>query len=235
MQEEASKKMEKEMAAWDGTAKGAIALQKKMRELVRTGSFSGEIRVIAGADVSLERFGTELYAGIVLMSYPDLAPLGHAVAKIDVKFPYIPGLLSFREIPGLLECIRKLPIRPDLIVVDGQGIAHPRRLGIASHLGVATGISTIGCAKSRLFGVYNEPKKTGSAERIIDPETGEHLGYALNSKERSNPLIISPGFGISPEESLEIVKSCLRGYRLPEPTRRAHELVNEFRKGNIKS
>jgi len=194
------------------------------------------IRSIAGADVSLERFGDELFAGIVVLSYPDLTPMGHATAKVDVEFPYVPGLLSFRELPGLLACLEKLGesgIKPDLVMVDGQGIAHPRRLGIATHLGIATGIPTVGCAKSRLYGRFAAPKNVGEANEIVDPKTGERLGYAFKSKERSNPLIVSPGHKVSTEQALEVVKNCLRGYRLPEPTRLAHELVNRFRRGEL--
>jgi deoxyribonuclease V len=211
----------------------ATALQKRLAKKVRIRPIEKNIRTIAGADVSLERFGTELFAGIVLFSYPDLTPICSAMAKMPMEFPYIPGLLSFREIPGLLECLKKLPGLPDLIMVDGQGIAHPRRLGIATHLSLATGIPTVGVAKSRLYGQFKEPKTVGAAEPITDPKTGEQLGWAFKSKERSKPLLVSPGHDISLEESLDIVKNCLRGYRLPEPTRKAHELVNKFRKGEV--
>jgi len=219
---------------WKITAKEAIAAQARLRGKVLIKSLDTPIRTIAGADVSLERFGTELFAGIIVMSYPQLEVIECAVTRVEVGFPYIPGLLSFREIPGLLACLEKLKIKPDLIVVDGQGIAHPRRMGIASHLGVITGIPTIGCAKSRLYGVYNDPWRVGDSSKILDPQTGEVLGHAFRSKERSNPLIVSPGHKVGIEESLEIVRSVLRGYRLPEPTRQAHNLVNDFRKGIIK-
>jgi deoxyribonuclease V len=218
---------------WNLTPKQAIEVQKALREKVDITPLTGKVRTIAGADVSLNMFGKDLYAGIVVFSYPELERIEYALVKVKVSFPYIPGLLSFREVPGLLECLSKLKNRPDLIMVDGQGIAHPRRLGIATHLGLVTGIPTIGCAKSRLYGVHNEPLRVGSAKRLLDPYTGDVLGYALKSKTGSKPLIISPGHGISAEESLEIVKSTLRGYRLPEPTKAAHELVNRFRKGEI--
>ena len=221
------------MQDWDISVKEAIAKQKELRTLVRTVPLRKPITTVAGADVSLERFGTELYAGIVLLSYPSLEQLDYAVAKTDAAFPYVPGLLSFREIPGLLLALFKLAHKPDLIVVDGQGIAHPRRLGIAAHLGLETDIATIGCAKSKLYGEFEVPHALGDATPIKDPKSGELLGYALKSKERSNPLIISPGNAISADQSLEVVRSCLRGYRLPEPTRLAHMLVNEFRKGTI--
>ncbi len=219
------------------TPKEAVERQNALRHKVdvRPRDFESKpIRTIAGADVSLERFGDELFAGMALLSYPDLTPIAHATAKVEASFPYIPGLLSFREIPGLLACLEKLIAegkKPDLIMVDGQGIAHPRRLGIATHLGIATGIPTVGCAKSRLYGAYKEPKGVGEASEIVDPKTGERLGYAFKSKERANPLVVSPGHKVSAEQALDVVQHCLRGYRLPEPTRQAHELVNRFRRG----
>jgi deoxyribonuclease V len=218
-----------------------IEEQKELAGKVRLKPLERTIRTIAGADVSLERFGTELFAGVVVMSYPDLTPLHHATARVPVTFPYIPGLLSFRELPGIVECLAKLTVPPDLIMVDGQGIAHPRGLGIAAHLGVLLSVPTVGCAKSRLYGEYNEPIAVGEAQKIVDPKADSaakangsaQIGWAFKSKNGSNPLIISPGHLVSMDESLEIVKNCLRGYRLPEPTRRAHELVNKFRKGEL--
>jgi deoxyribonuclease V len=219
---------------WNGTTKGAIALQKELAAQVSLEPLAAAPRTIAGVDVSLERFGTELFAGVIVLSYPDMKILDRATIAVPVSFPYVPGLLSFREIPGLLRCFEKLRIRPDLIMVDGQGIAHPRRLGIATHLGLLLDIPTIGCGKSRLYGAYVEPTEAGEASSITDPKSGDSIGVAYKSKARSNPLIISPGHRITVDESLEIVKACLRGYRLPEPTRQAHLLVNEFRKETLK-
>lgn len=190
-------------------------------------------RMIAGADASVKKFGNELYAGIVVLSYPELKPICHALTKVEITFPYVPGLLSFREMPGLLECLEKLPVKPHLIIVDGQGIAHPRRMGIASHLGLISGIPTIGCAKSRLFGAFKAPTIPGESSPITDSSTGDFLGFAYKSNKRSNPLIISPGHLIDQKGSLEIVMATIRDYKLPEPTRLAHELVNKFRRGEV--
>ncbi len=219
--------------SWDVTPAEAIRIQKALGERVDLSSLDSTVKIIAGADVSLERFGDELFAGIILLSYPDLRPLGHAVHKMKVTFPYIPGLLSFREIPGLMKCLEKLKVRPDLIMVDGQGIAHPRRLGIATHLGILSGIPTVGCAKSVLFGVHSEPRVVGDASPLADPVTRETLGYVYKSKEKSNPLFISPGHKVSVSDALNVVTGCLKGYRLPEPTRLAHLLVNAFREGEV--
>lgn len=208
----------------------AVALQKKLRDELRQTPLKKNIKFVAGADVSLERFGTELFAGIIVLSYPDLAVVEYSCIRTPVTFPYVPGLLSFREIPGLLECFEKLTIKPDVVIVDGHGIAHPRRLGIAAHFGLDLNLPTIGCGKSRLYGEYDIPtEEAGSETLITDPKTGETIGVALRSKKRSLPLLISPGHLITIQDSLDLIKSCLRGYRLPEPTRLAHQLVNAFR------
>lgn len=215
---------------WNVTPKEAIEIQKKVREEVRIVPFDKEIKFIAGADVSLNMFGKDVYAGIVVLSYPELEVVEESFVKEPVPFAYIPGLLSFREIPSLLKCYAKLKQKPDLIVVDGQGIAHPRRLGIASHLGVMLDVPTIGCGKSPLYGRFEKPlNEKDSYTDIIDPKTGERLGVAYRSKVNSNPLILSPGHMTSVEDAKNIVVSCLRGYRLPEPTRQAHLAVNRFR------
>jgi deoxyribonuclease V len=172
----------------------------------------------------MNRFEDVLYAGVVVLSYPDLRVVETATAKSVTHFPYIPGLLSFRELPALQSCLKKLSTRVDVYMVDGQGIAHPRRLGIASHLGLLTSTPSIGCAKSVLYGKVEKGK-------LIDPKSREVLAALLQSKKNCKPLVISPGHLITLKESVEMVAGTLRGYRLPEPTRLAHKLVNDFRKG----
>lgn len=219
--------------AWDVTPQEAIRLQRELVGRVSLGPLGKPIRTIAGADVSLNRFSKDAYAGIIVLSYPELVPLTYAVKRGTIEFPYIPGLLSFREIPLLRACFEELSIIPDLIMVDGQGIAHPRHLGIAAHFGVLTATPTIGCAKSILYGSGEKPTLANPEADLFDPKTKEKLGTLLLSKERSNPLIISPGHLVSFDEALAITKTCLRGYRLPEPTRQAHLLVNKFRRGEL--
>jgi deoxyribonuclease V len=214
---------------WALAPKEAIVLQKSLAQRVRMTAFSKTVRIIAGVDVSLERFGSELFAGVVVLSFPDFEVIETSLVRIPVTMPYIPGLLSFREIPGLLQCFEKLKTIPDVIVVDGQGIAHPRHLGIAAHLGVLLDLPTIGVAKSRLYGQYTEPEEVGDENPILDPKTGNVLGVALKSKKNSNPLLISPGHNMDVASAARVVSACLRGYRLPEPTRQAHRIVNEFR------
>lgn len=217
------------MHDWNVTPKEAIEIQKELLSQIKIVPFRKKIRYIAGCDVSANMFSNTIHAGFVVLSYADLTLVDHSVVQEETKFPYIPGLLSFREIPALMNAWEKLKTKPDLIVVDGQGIAHPRRLGIATHLGIALNMPTIGCAKSILTGVFTEPTKAGDASPLIDPKTSEQIGFAFKSKARSYPLIISPGHKITIEESLKITRSCVRGYRLPEPTRIAHNTMNHYR------
>lgn len=207
---------------WQVTPEEAIAIQQRLRERVRqSDGFDPErIRTIAGVDAAYKEIGR---AAVVLLSYPELAVIEEANAVQESVFPYVPGLLSFRELPMVLAALERLRTAPDLIMVDGQGIAHPRRFGIAAHLGVYLDVPTIGCAKSRLTGRYDEP---GPAVGDRTPLThrGETIGAVVRSKPRSNPLFISVGHRVSLETAVAIVLRCLRGYRLPEPTRLADRL-----------
>lgn len=215
---------------WNVSPKEAIALQKELKEQVKLMPLKKEPALIGGADVSMNRFVDVGFAGFVTLSYPELALVDHAVVKDVIPMPYIPGLLSFREIPMLVKAWEKLSTKPDVLVVDGIGIAHPRRLGIASHLGLVLGIPTIGCAKSVLTGIYEEPgDEPGSTSPLVDAKTGETIGMALRTKSRVKPVFVSPGHLITLEESVGLVASCVRKHRLPEPTRFAHNTVNEYR------
>jgi deoxyribonuclease V len=218
----------------DVTLQEARKIQEGLRASISLEPLKEAPKTIAGVDISSNRFSNVLYAGWVLLTYPDLEIIEHALAKSETKFPYVPGFLSFREIPALLEAYKKLKIKPGVTMVDGQGIAHPRRLGIASHLGLILDISTIGCGKSLLYGVGDEPgEEAGSISYLHDPKNKEIIGAWLRTKNRSNPVIISPGNRITLDESLDIARTCVRGYRIPEPTRKAHEMVNMFRRGEI--
>ena len=161
---------------------------------------------------------------MVLFSWPALEVVDVAVAVRDVDFPYIPGLLSFREIPALLAAYARLSARPDLIFCDGQGIAHPRRFGLASHLGVILDTPTIGCAKSVLVGEFKEP---GASKGSYTPMHSENdrVGYALRTRDNVRPIYVSPGHLVDAETAVELTLNATRGYRLPEPTRAAHTLV----------
>lgn len=211
--------------------KDAVQLQKKLRDEVQLMLLKEKPKLVGGCDVSMNRFAKEGFAGFVTLTYPELQLIDHAVVKDMIPFPYVPGLLSFREIPMLVKAWEKLKTKPDILIVDGIGIAHPRRLGIASHLGLILGIPTIGCAKSVLTGVHEEPgNEPGDISYLYDkyhPE--EIIGAALRTKRNVKPVFVSPGHLITLQESIDLVFSCVRKHRLPEATRFAHNTVNEYR------
>jgi len=215
---------------WNLSPRDAIALQKELAGQVRLVPLEKEPALVGGCDVSMNRFAKDGFAGFVTMTFPELEPSGHAAVKRTIPFPYIPGLLSFREIPMLMDAWKELDRKPDVLLVDGIGIAHPRRLGIASHLGLVLGIPTIGCAKSVLTGQYEEPgAMRGDTKELTDRKTGEVIGMAVRTKDKVKPMFISPGHLITLEDSVRLVLACVRKHRLPEPTRFAHNVVNEYR------
>lgn len=212
-------------ADWDGTAQQARVLQRTLAERVVLEDDFAPLRLIAGVDVGFEEQGAITLAAAVLLDADTLQLIAHSVARIPTSMPYVPGLLSFRELPALLQALRDLPRVPDLIYCDGLGIAHPRRLGIASHLGVVTGLPTIGVAKKILVGAHEELAAEKGA-RVPLWHAGEQVGWMLRSKDRVKPLVVSPGHRASLASAVELVLRCCRGYRLPEPTRLADRLAS---------
>jgi len=210
---------------WDITPRQAVELQKELSARI-TGGRLPETGKILGLDVSYRRGNKTLTASAVLLSFPGMKVLGTWRKDGVMEFPYIPGLLSFREVPPLLPLLNEIP-EPDIIMVDGAGIAHPRRFGLASHLGLITNKPTVGCAKSYLSGEYSEPGKDAFERESLEME-GKLAGYVLRSKNRCRPLYISPGHMLDPAEALKCILLCLRGYKLPEPTRLA-DLVSKDR------
>lgn len=201
----------------------AIALQNELRHKVVLQDDFGALKTIAGIDSGYDMERGLNKAVVVLMDAKTLELQTSITVLHPTRFPYVPGLLSFREIPAILEALKSLPQTPDLLMVDGQGVAHPRRLGIAAHLGVVTGLPSLGVAKKRLTGKYLEPGMTkGAVSDLMDK--GELIGHVLRSKEKCNPLFISSGHRISQDTALEITQSCLTTYRLPEPTRIADQI-----------
>lgn len=216
--------------AWNVTPKEAVQVQRSLRAKVRTDVPMPleRVRLVAGVDVSAARFSHALTAGIVVWDRVTGEIVDTASVQADTTFPYVPGLLSFREIPILLETVALLGVEPDVWMVDGHGIAHPRRLGIATHFGLAIGRPTIGCGKSKLCGTHDPVgEEAGSETPLRDGD--DVIGTVLRSKARSTPIIVSPGNGIDLASSVAIVRACLRGYRIPEPTRLAHLYVNAVR------
>jgi len=179
-------------------------------------------RFIAGVDVSVSRARGAATGAVIVLEYPGLSLVEAKIVYGEVDFPYVPGLLSFREVPLVLKAFEILETVPDLVLIDGQGIAHPRRIGLASHLGLFLDVPTIGCAKSRLCGSHGElGDEAGSNTELIDD--GEIIGVALRTKLRTKPLYISVGHMIDLQMAVHWVLECCRGYRLPEPTRLAHQ------------
>jgi deoxyribonuclease V len=216
---------------WDLSEREAVALQRELASQVNVSAPLADWELVAGADVSFNRDDPTIYASVIVIRRSDCQVVEVQDAVGQSEFPYVPGLLSFREAPTLLKAFAKLQTRPDVVVCDGQGIAHPRRLGIASHMGLWLDLPTLGCAKSLLYGRYQAPGlEPGSESPLVSRSGDEVIGTVLRTKLRSNPVFISPGHRIDLAGSVGVVKSVLRRYRLPEPTRLAHEQVNAVRR-----
>ncbi|MGO8675408.1 MAG: deoxyribonuclease V [Limisphaerales bacterium] len=216
--------------SWRLSPRQAIALQGKMRGLVcRVGS-GEEFRFVAGLDGAFSRDGSRCIAGVVLWDLRERGVVERQVATGKLRFPYIPGLLSFREVPAWVAALRKLRQAPDALMCDGQGIAHPRRFGIASHLGVLCGLPSIGCAKSRLVGAHDEPPaRRGGRAPLLDKD--EVIGTVLRTQDGIRPVYVSIGHRLDLASAEALVLACTLKYRLPEPTRLADRLVAEAKKG----
>jgi deoxyribonuclease V len=215
---------------WSLTLREAVELQKKLRERVRVTPLKKKVETIAGADISFNKFDPVVYAAVVVLRLPTLEVVEEAGVVSETKFPYVPGLLSFRETPSVLEAWAKLKTEPDAVMFDGQGLAHPRRVGIASHVGLIINRPTLGCAKSVLVGKFEEPApERGAWTPMVDK--GETVGAALRTKNRVQPIYVSPGHLIDLEGAVDLTLRSDGGYRQPEPTRRAHLLVNALRRG----
>lgn len=214
--------------SWDLSPQEAIKLQEELKEKIILKKGFSKIKRIAGADISFSKKSNRAYAAVIVFSFPELKILDEEYTIGNLSFPYIPGLLTFREGPLLIETFKKIKIEPDVIIFDGQGIAHPKRLGLATHMGILLDKPTIGCAKSKLIGTYQEPEREKGSYSLLKDD-GEIIGAVLRTKEDVSPVFVSPGHKIDLKSSIEIVLECLRGYRLPEPTRQAHLLVNRLR------
>jgi deoxyribonuclease V len=214
---------------WDVSADEAIAIQQRLRAEIPLAEpvepiGLDQIHTVAGVDVSYREIGR---AAIAVFSFPDLALIEQVTATRDVTFPYIPGLLAFREGPVVLAAFEQLHTPPDLLMFDAQGYAHPRRLGLARHLGAYLDRPSIGCAKSRLTGAYEEPgPEAGSWSPLMAGR--EEIGRVVRTKARTKPLFVSVGYRITLPLAVEVVLRCTRGYRLPEPTRIADRLTKQL-------
>jgi deoxyribonuclease V len=204
--------------SWPSHYEAAKSVQVSLQKMVRIKPFRGSIRYIAAVDAAFS--GKRIIGAASLYEYPSLVPLEDVHSVEIVSFPYIPGLLSFREGPAVMKALAKLSVQPDMLLFDGQGIAHPRRLGIASHIGVLLGIPTIGCAKSRLIGEYSKPHVQ---KGLCSPlrHKGVTVGAVLRTRSHIKPVFVSPGHLVDINMSVQVVFRCTGKYRIPEPLRRA--------------
>jgi deoxyribonuclease V len=210
---------------WNVTPGEAIAIQEQLRERVLLEDDLGPVSFVAGVDVGFEQEYTITRAAIAVLAFPSLELVTHAIARRPTTFPYIPGLLSFRETPAVMDALQQLETRPDLLLCDGQGVAHPRRFGIACHIGVLSGLPTIGVAKSRLIGQHQEPPDERGAWQPLH-DHGDIIGAVLRTRAGTKPLYISPGHRVSLDTAIDYVMRCAPRYRLPETTRHAHRLAS---------
>jgi deoxyribonuclease V len=215
--------------SWDLTPKAAIDLQRSLASQIDTRSPLTRCDLIAGADISFNRFSPTMYAGVLVYRVADDQIVETQDAVMDVTFPYVPGLLSFREAPALLAAFAKLKTTPDAVMIDGHGYAHPRRFGIACHLGMWLNLPTFGCAKSLLVGKHRE---LAAAAGKMTPlmHNDEQVGYAVRTNCRVKPVYVSAGHRIDLASAVQVVAATLRSYRIPEPTRLAHLRVNACRR-----
>lgn len=210
---------------WRLTPTAAVALQNELRQRVERVDRLPAIRHVAGVDAGFEDGGRMMRAAVAVLAFPGLEMVATSVARCPVAFPYVPGLLAFRELPAILAALANVTIAPDLILCDGQGIAHPRRFGVASHLGVLLDVPTIGAAKSRLTGRHAEPSDVkGAWTPLFDG--AESIGAVVRTRAGVKPIYVSIGHRVSLDTAIALTLACVTRYRLPETTRQAHHLAS---------
>lgn len=211
--------------AWPTDVAAARAVQESLRSQVAREDDLGPVSLVAGIDVGFEDQGRITRAAVAVLEFPGLVPFERAVSRTSTRFPYVPGYLSFRELPAVLKALEQLDCRPDLLLCDGQGLAHPRRFGLACHLGVLTDIASIGVAKSRLIGTHDEvPSEKGQWVPLLDK--GETIGAVVRTRTNVSPVYVSIGHRISLATAIDYVLRCTTRFRLPETTRLAHRLAS---------
>lgn len=233
----------KKLHSWNLSYSQARDCQKKLAPKVKFIRLKKQSKLIAGIDCAFSKDGKKIIAAVVVLSLPDFSPIETANALRKVTFPYIPGLLSFREAPACIAAVEKLKNEPDLFIIDGQGVAHPRRLGLAAHLGLFFDKPTIGCAKSRLTGYFEDPPPEKGAYSLLKDKKGakqdtqhairdtqyETIGAVVRTRTNVKPVFVSVGNKCTLEDAIKITLGCTTKYRLPEPTRLAHQLVSKLR------
>ena len=226
----------KDLHSWNLSYSQARDCQKNLAPKVQLVPLKKQPKLIAGIDCAFSKDGKKIIAAVVVLKLPDFAPVETTSAQRKVTFPYIPGLLSFREAPVCIAAVEKLKTKPDLFIIDGQGIAHPRRLGLAAHLGLFFDKPTIGCAKSRLTGQFQEPPLEKGAYTLLKDKKGvkrdtqyETIGAVVRTRTNVKPVFVSVGNKCLLKDAIKITLSCAVKYRLPEPTRLAHQLVGKLK------
>jgi deoxyribonuclease V len=214
----------KPLHTWNVSIEGAIRIQEELRNRIVLKKTFAEVMTIGGGDVAYSKSKDLLFGTIVVLSFPEMEMVDMATASGKIPFPYIPGLFSFREGPILIKTFQKLRVKPDVMIYDGQGIAHPRGVGLASHLGIWFDLPSIGCAKTPLLHEYILPRPSrGSFESIR--RDGKAVGTVLRTKDKVKPLFVSPGHRIDLMTSIQLVLESCKGYRFPEPLRKTHQVT----------
>ena len=224
----------RQLHPWPTDQNEAVLIQNQFKkEITVEGALNG-VRLVAGADTAFDHIANTLFAAICLFTYPDLQQIDTAIASAEAKFPYVPGLHVFREGPVILKAFARLETRPDVVIFAGHGTAHPRRFGIAGHLGLILDIPSIGCARKKLVGQHQE---FGSEEGESSPlyMGNSNAGLVYRSRGNVKPIFISPGHKCAPGDAYRLVIGCLRGYRMPEPLRSAHILAGRIKRGARKN
>jgi deoxyribonuclease V len=220
----------KPLHPWNVSVSEAIRIQESLRNRIVLKKDFAEVKSVGGADVAYSKNGNQLLGAIAVLSLQDMEVMDMSTADGKITFPYIPGLLSFREGPILIKAFRRLRVRPDVMIFEGQGIAHPRRIGLASHLGLWLDLPSIGCAKTPLLKAFASPGPSKGSVEWMSQE-GEKVGAVLRTKERVKPLFVSPGHRIDLLMSIRLVLETCQGFRLPEPLRKAHQASLLLRRG----
>lgn len=217
--------------SWQVTPQEAVTIQEQLRAKVITQGRVGRPTLVAGADAAFDKDSDLVYASVVVLAFPSLEPVETVILKDHVSFPYIPGLLSFREAPALLRAFLKLKQEPDVIFIDGHGLSHPRSAGVACHIGLSLDRPVIGCAKSVLVGTYKDPAPSrGSVSHLCDRE-GRVIGAAVRTRNYVKPVYVSIGHKINLAQAIRLTLACGKGYRIPEPTRQADLLAERAKRG----
>jgi deoxyribonuclease V len=213
---------------WKVTPEQAIRIQENLRHRIISKKTFSRVRTIGGGDVSYQKEGNLLFGAMIVLSFPQMETLDVATSSGKISFPYLPGLLTFREGPILISTFKRLRMRPDVLIFDGQGIAHPRGIGLATHLGIWFNLPSIGCAKTPLLGETVIPRPSKGSFELIQ-KNGREIGAVLRTKDGVKPVFVSPGHRIDLPASIRLVLESCQGFRIPEPLRRAHQISRSLR------